>query len=450
MNSVKVSSVSKMKKTTEKSAREVAPVVEDLSGATWLYGGLLFLSGVAALVYQVLWVRQLSLVVGVEVYSITVAVSAFFAGLAAGGAVFGRMADRVASAMRLYAALEIAVALCAVATTLVLPHAAMPFVWMQEHAGPMAWVLPFVLVGAPAFLMGGTLPIAVRGLRESGTGLAREGGFLYAANTAGGVVGALMSSFALLPLFGLRGTSLAAAGMTVAAAGIAFALARSPEVKEERSESDVTVSGMALALYAVAGGIALGYEVVWSQALGQFVSTRAFAFSIVLAVYLTGLAIGSWLGSRFAAKLRDSWGVFGLLIAGAGLVAMLEFAALGPWLVELQTSVGNAVLSATGSQAARMYASFAVAGLGMVFASTLLLGAAFPMALRMIVGAKNIGRDVGRVVAANTTGGIIGTLVGGFVLIPHVGLVRSLSMLAIGAAMVGLAAALSGVGVSNT
>ena len=102
-----------MKKTARKSAREVTPVVQDLSGAALTYGGLLFLSGVAALVYQVLWVRQLSLVVGIEVYSITVAVSAFFAGLAAGGAVFGRMADRVASAIRLYAGLEIAVALSA-------------------------------------------------------------------------------------------------------------------------------------------------------------------------------------------------------------------------------------------------------------------------------------------------------------------------------------------------
>ena len=168
MNSVKVSSVRKMKKTATKSTVEVIPVVQDRSGAPVLYGCLLFLSGVAALAYQVLWVRQLSLVVGIEVYSITVAVSAFFAGLAAGGAVFGRIADRVVSAMRLYAGLEIAVAVCALATTLLLPHTAMPFVRMQEHVGILAWPLLFVLVGAPAFLMGGTLPVAIRGLRASG------------------------------------------------------------------------------------------------------------------------------------------------------------------------------------------------------------------------------------------------------------------------------------------
>ncbi len=448
MNSVRVSSVPRMKKTATKRTVEVIPVVQDRSGAPVLYGGLLFLSGVAALVYQVLWVRQLSLVVGIEVYSITVAVSAFFAGLAAGGAVFGRIADRVVSAMRLYAGLEIAVAMCAVATTLLLPHTAMPFVRMQEHLGILAWTLLFVLVGAPAFLMGGTLPVAIRGLRASGGETAREGGLLYAANTAGGIVGALVASFALLPWFGVRGAAVVAACLNMAAAGIAFAIARrdrssQQSVGGQREDDGAVASRMALGLYAVAGGIALGYEVVWSQAIAQFVSTRAFAFSIVLAVYLTGLAAGSWMGSRFALRVRDSWGVFGLLIAGAGLAAMLEFAVLGQRMLESQTAVENAALATTGSQAMRMYVGFAIAGLGIVFVPTLLLGAAFPVALRLIVGARQVGREVGALVAANTAGGILGTLLTGFVLIPHLGLVRTLMLLAAWAVVVGLAAALS-------
>ena len=214
-------------------------------------------------------------------------------------------------------------------------------------------------------------------------------------------------------------------------------------VGEQREDDGAVASRMALGLYAVAGGIALGYEVVWSQAIAQFVSTRAFAFSIVLAVYLTGLAAGSWMGSRFALRVRDSWGVFGLLIAGAGLAAMLEFAVLGQWMVEAQTAVENAALATTGSQAMRMYVGFAIAGLGIVVVPTLLLGAAFPVALRLIVGARQVGREVGALVAANTAGGILGTLLTGFVLIPHLGLVRTLMLLAAWAVVVGLAAALS-------
>jgi len=412
-----------------------------------LFGVALALSGMAAIVYQVLWVRQLGLVVGVEVYSITVAVSAFFAGLALGGAVFGRIADKLHSPARLYAALEVAIALCAITTTLLLPRAAMPFVWMTEHAGVLAWLLPFVLVGLPAFAMGGTLPVAVRAVHASGREAARVGGLLYAANTAGGILGALSASFMMVPLLGVRGAAVAAALLNVAA-GVMVLVAFSPkaemEVRDAKDAGDVAISWVALTLYAIAGGVALGYEVVWTQAIGQFVSTRAFAFSIVLAVYLTGLAIGGWVGARLAGRVRESWGVFGLLIAGAGLAAMVEFAVMGPWVVKAQYAVGNLALTVTGSLAAKMYASFAAAGVGMVLVPTLLLGAAFPMALRLMVGVRDVGLDVGAVVAANTAGGILGTLVVGFWMIPALGLVKTLALLTIGAAAVGLIATLTG------
>jgi spermidine synthase len=322
--------------------------------------------------------------------------------------------------------------------------------------GALAWVLPFVLVGVPAFAMGGTLPTAVRAVRVTGAKVAREGGLLYAVNTLGGVVGALATSFVLIPSLGIKGAAIAAATMNLAAgvlvwtvvgrediAAIAGAISGAAKLHEEKAE----VPRMALMLYGVAGCIALGYEVVWSQALGQFVSTRAFAFSIVLAVYLSGLAAGAWLGSRGEGRVTDSWGIFGLLIAGAGLVAMLEFSVMGPWAVRVQMAAGGAVLAVTRSEAARMYTSFVLAGLGMVFIPTLLLGAAFPMALRLMVGVREVGYEVGRVLAVNIAGGIGGTLLTGFVLIPVLGLVRTLSLLAVGAATVGVIAVVTGAGV---
>src|SRR5277367_2847115 len=160
---------------------------------------LLLFSGAAALIYQVLWIRQLSLVVGIEVYSITVAVSAFFAGLAAGGAVFGRLAHRWTCPLLLYSLLEAGVALFGVSVTIALAHSAEPFVALQTRAGLLAWLLPFLLVGAPAFLMGGTLPVAMRSLAVGPCSVALTGGWVYGANTAGGIAGALLSSFALLP-----------------------------------------------------------------------------------------------------------------------------------------------------------------------------------------------------------------------------------------------------------
>ncbi len=415
---------------------------------------MLFCSGAAALVYQVVWIKQLSLIVGVEVYSITIAVSAFFAGLALGGAVFGRCADRVRRPLMLLAMLEAGVAALSVLSTFALARSAGPFVAIEAHAGFLAWAHPFLLVGAPAFLMGGTLPVAVRWKARGGVQIARAGGWIYAANTAGGIAGALLSSFVLLPWLGVRGTALAAAVFNLAAAGVALLLNRGADAElvdssVERADAIADGSSTALALYAVAGGIALGYEVVWSQAMTQFLSTRVFAFSVVLATYLAGLVVGSAIYARFSDRIRDAWGVFGLLIAGAGVVALLEIAGLSLWQLRVQVEAGRLAFAMTGSEFVRMCARFAVAAIGVVFVPTMLLGAAFPAALRLAASAKSAGRDVGRVLALNTAGGIAGTLLTGFLLVPVLGLVRTLSVLAIAAAAVGVAAVLNGSAVSR-
>jgi spermidine synthase len=347
---------------------------------------LLFFSGTAALIYQVLWIRQLSLVVGVEIYSITIAVSAFFAGLALGGVLLGRLADRWNRPLLLYSLLETGVAFTGVAATILLGHAATPFVAIEGRAGFVAWALPFLLVGAPAFLMGGTLPVAIRSQAYGLAQIAKLGGLAYAANTAGGIAGALLSSFAFLPWMGVRGTALAAAVMNLISAGIAVALDRQTVSRRERTvdearETPGIRSWTALILYAVAGGIALGYEVVWSQAMAQFLSTRVFAFSVVLATYLAGLVVGSALYARFSNRVRDSWGLFGLLISAAGVVALLEIAGLSLWQLRIQAEIGNLVSSITGSDFAHMCAQFLVGSIGIVFVPTVLLGAAFPVVL---------------------------------------------------------------------
>ncbi|NVZ78937.1 fused MFS/spermidine synthase, partial [Pseudomonas gingeri] len=179
---------------------------------TWrLPALLLFVSGAAALVYQVLWIKQLSLVVGVEGYAITTGISGFFAGLALGGLLFGRWADRMAQPLLLYAALELLVAVLGIAATVSLGQAAAPFAWLEQQLGLAAWLLPFSLVGIPAFLMGGTLPVLMRALAADPQQLGRAGARLYAANTAGAIVGTLLAAFVLIASLGVRGSAMAAA-----------------------------------------------------------------------------------------------------------------------------------------------------------------------------------------------------------------------------------------------
>ena len=193
------------------------------SRSAWLMPALLLLiSGAAALVYQVVWIKQLSLVVGVEVYAITTGISAFFAGLALGGWLLGRVADRLAKPLLLYVGLEIGVALLGVATTLALSQAAAPFAWLQQHLGLLAWSLPLLLVAVPALLMGGTLPVLMRALAAEPQHLGRAGGRLYAANTAGAIVGTLLTAFVLIATLGVRGSALAAALLNLFAAAAAW------------------------------------------------------------------------------------------------------------------------------------------------------------------------------------------------------------------------------------
>jgi spermidine synthase len=427
----------------------VAPHVATVSASTTLLPAtLLFVSGTAALVYQLLWIKQLSLVVGVDVYAVTTAVSAFFAGLATGGLIWGRRADASARPLRLYALLELGVALLGVGATLALSVAARPFAQLEALFLPLAWLIPFALVGVPAFLMGGTLPVLVRALGPADENIGASGGRLYAANTAGAIAGALLAPFLLIPLLGVRGSAFAAAALNVLAAGAAFLFDRrsgglKPTLRDtaqsvSRAASTHANARTAMRLYAIAGGIALGYEVVWSQAIVQFMSTRAFAFAIVLATYLAGLVLGSTLASKRADRTREPWGVFGFLIATAGLVALLEIALLGGWLSDLQSWSAAAMRSASGNALAAMCARFAVAALCIVFVPTLLLGAAFPYVLRLGVGAGAVGRGVGSVVALNTLGGIAGSLLVGFVLVPWLGLVHTLAVLAVAAALLGV------------
>ncbi|MDW6022882.1 spermidine synthase [Mesorhizobium sp. BAC0120] len=406
---------------------------------------LLFGSGLSALIFQILWIKQLSVIIGVDIYAISAGVSAFFGGLAIGGLTLGRLADRTERPFLFYAELEAGVALLGVTVTWTLAHAAAWFAWLETIASPLAWSMVFALVGIPAILMGGTLPVLVRSLSASVGSVGGNGGRLYAANTFGAIAGALLASFLFIPAVGLRGTGFAAAVISVAAAAGALLMERKNVALPSKAAGSATPMSrdavVAIALYSLAGGIALGYEVVWSQSIVQFMSTRTFAFSVVLATYLTGLAAGSAIYARWADKVRNPWGCFGLLISLAGLVALAEFAVLGEWLVVLQTYTERIALSLTGSELAGMCARFATAAAAIVLLPTVLLGAAFPAALRLIVAEGRVGQGVGMVAALNTIGGIAGTVLTGFFLVSHFGLIRTLAILAVAASLVGIAAA---------
>jgi predicted membrane-bound spermidine synthase len=394
-------------------------------------------------VFETLWVKQLGRVVGVELHAVSLALAGFFAGLALGSAVLGRRADRARRPLRFYAGLEVGAALLGVATTLALARVPALYVALRDAAGPLAWALPLALVGLPAFLMGGTLPALLRALRPEDDTVARATGLLYAANTTGAVLGTLATPFLLVPAFGLTGSALVAAlvGLAVAAAALGLERRRPLAAEDARASELATTRGarLALVLYAVAGGIALGYEVVWSELLVQFLSTRAHAFAVMLATYLAGLALGGFLFACWARRVPP-WRAFGLLLGGAAASAVGTVWLLGDWLPQAQVVAGMWAMRLTGRETIEVMARFVVASAAVLLVPTTFLGAAFPAAARLAAGSAHVGRGVGAVAAVNTAGGVVGSLLTGFVLVPRLGLVRTLGTLAVvGAVLAALA-----------
>jgi len=416
----------------------------------------LLVSGASALVFQTLWVRSLGLVVGVEVQATSVVVCSFFAGLALGSRWLGARIDRKARPLRFYAALELASGMLGILTTLALSASAPLFVTLRSAVGPLAW-LPWLLgMMVPATLMGGTLPALLKAARPSQAELGSDAGALYAANTFGAIAGVLATPFLLLPAFGVRGTAFAAGIANITLAAVAWWLdarvgSQSPQPAEARTD-DSTLEHSPLAehgarrvlvLYALSGGVALGLEILWTQAVVQFLSTRAYAFAVVLSTYLTGLALGSYAYGRTNDRPNQRWTAFGLLIAGAGATSVLGIFLLGPWLSSAQTALGKFILAVTDSRMSMMCARFALASAALLFLPTLFLGAAYPAAMRLVASASTVARDSGRVAALNTAGGIVGSLLAGFALLPALGIVRSVCVLGAILAGIGLIGALN-------
>ena len=313
--------------------------------------------------YQVAWVRLLGLTFGVTVYAVSTVLAAFMGGLAIGSFVGGRRADRARRPLRVYGLVELGVALTALLTpwafgVLQGAYANLAQVVAPSQAplvaGTVRAVLAFAVLLVPTALMGATLPLAVRGLRnasgESDTtrGDAWTIGLLYATNTAGAIVGCLLSGFVLIGRLGLAETIFAAAAANVVAGlgGLALsaksarpqptepspALRAGPDKDSPRGRGGGSLPRVALWAFAVSGCISLAYEVVWSRILAVLFDSSIYGFVLMLATVLFGIAVGGALGGllvRWQPRARLAGLAFGWLELGIGLAAVLALVAFG-------------------------------------------------------------------------------------------------------------------------
>ena len=389
-------------------------------------------SGAAGLIYQVVWSRELVLVFGNTTQAVATIVTAFMAGLGFGSLVGGRLADTSARPLRLYGLTELGVATTAALLPIAFHGLAEVYrgVWpsLVERPGQLAGVrftLAVAAVAPATFLMGMTLPLLtrylVRTLDEAGARL----GELYAANTIGAMAGTLLGGFVLIELLGLRLTSYLAVVLNLVAGAGALLLSRRWETGPDTSDAPAADRGrparpeiprdfrprrrVVLAATFVSGFVSLALEVLWTRMLAEGTGSSIYIFTTILAIFLLGIALGSFLYRRYSRPGGERLGTLGLCLAGVGILA------------QATVVLGSGVVG---------HVPFVVRTVVVLLPATVLMGYAFPLAGRLATpSAEAAGGSVGLLYAANTAGSILGSFSAAFLLAGTIGTNGSILLL---------------------
>jgi spermidine synthase len=426
---------------------------------------LFFLSGAAALVYQVVWVRSFGQVFGSSHLAVATVLSVFMAGLALGGWLVGRRVDRAGRTLRLYGALELGIAASAIAYAGLMAAYPALYIPLARTVGddPVALTALRVLFAAaamivPTTLMGGTLPVLVRFATGGSERLSRQLSSLYAFNTLGAVAGTMAGAFALLEWLGVAGTLAVAIGSNVAIGLLAISLperafaasappgtdgragSRAPKGATAGATDDpVPTAAYRMVLWGigVSGFCALGYEVLWTRILSLVVGTSVYGFATMLIAFLAGIAAGSQAYGMFGRADRPTRSIARSVLAFAAVQIAIGAAALAVTVAirDLPTHATTFrrlfLGSAPSMWEARQLTNLAVA-FAYMFVPAFFMGIAFPLAGTVHAAYRHrVGGAVGEVLSYNTIGAILGASVSGFVLIYAFGIERSLQMLAL-------------------
>jgi spermidine synthase len=412
--------------------------------------GIFVLSGAAGLVYEIVWSRQLVLVFGNTTQAVSAILTGFFGGMAIGAAVGGRIADRVRSPLRMYGLLE----LILVAVVLVTPitfrliHEVYRGIYPSLESAPqllaiVRLVLAVVALAPATVLMGATFPSLTRYLSRS-SALSRAFGRLYAANTIGAIVGTLAAGLVMIEWLGLSGALAVGAACSFTAGVAAVWLSRrgsdeaepqpalempavAPSGSTGRSRPAARVH-LALAIAFISGLTSLAYQVTWTRLLASGTGNTTYVFTVILAIFLAGIAIGALIfnavGRRWGDPVRvlavSQIVVAGLVLLGlVGVLGQAESLDPGRPLETLRALIGSALL--------------------VVLPVTIVLGIAFPTASALLRDdASEAGTESGSLLALNTLGAILGSLVVPFFLMPAIGSPAIVVLLAATNAAVGI------------
>ena len=406
---------------------------------------LFFGSGCAALIYEVVWLQLLQLVIGSTAVSLGVLLGTFMGGMCMGSLLLPRLVSERRHPLRVYAALELGIGAIGLAVLFGMPYVEQVYTHYAGH-GLRGVLLRGVVAGIcllpPTLLMGATLPAIARWVETGPEGVSWLG-FFYTGNIAGAVFGCLLAGFYLLRVYDMATATYVAVALNVTVAVIALALAAAlaryeataDSASNEGPERAAGAWGVYLAI-ALSGMSALGAEVVWTRLLSLLLGGTVYTFSLILAVFLIGLGIGSGVGAflaRRAASARVALGACQWLLTAAIAWTAVMISQSLPYLP---------IVPGLSPSPWYTFQLDLMRCLWAVLPPACLWGASFPLALAAVAAhGQDPGRLVGGVYAANTTGAIAGALVFSLLLVPAIGTAgaeRALIGLAAAAALVAL------------
>jgi spermidine synthase len=422
------------------TAQTEGPNSHNARKAFMLIAACFTLSGAAGLIYEVLWMRMLGLVFGATT-AISVVLTAFMGGLALGSTIGGKVAARFGNALRAYGVIEIAIGLCAICLPLIfrIADALDASVWRTIHPGGLLFSLfRFVMVSAvllvPTMLMGATLPIIVSAVHQFGDSRAVTISRLYGLNLLGAIVGTIVAGFFFLPAFGIRATMWLAAATNIGV-GIAALLfgrqsasqpnsinTQSFNVDTTHAEGFVTAANRRVFWFLCAfcsGLVTIGMQIIWSRLLAMIIGSSTYAFALVLALFLSGLALGAWVVSLTVTADSRRLRRFVFLVQLFTVIALFMSLRITSAVPEMLVSTGFrlGVNSWSG-----LLALQALAALILILVPATLMGMIMPIVLTWAghspAAGSSVAKTVGQAYALNTLGAIAGALVTTLVLVP--------------------------------
>jgi len=406
---------------------------------------LLFVgSGCAALIYEVVWFQLLQLSIGSSAVSLGVLLGIYMGGMCLGSLLLPKYLNRQNHPLRVYALLELGIAVFGIIVLFAVPIVGRVYTSIAG-TGQVNLVLRAIVAAIcllpPTLLMGATLPAIARWVETTPKGVSWLG-YFYGGNLAGAVAGSLLAGFYLLRVYDMPTATGAAVGLNVLVAVLAFLVAaRTPHTVITATPGDEPlaapstpeISKLVYIAIALSGLTALGSEVVWTRVLSLLFGATTYTFSLILAVFLVGLGIGSSLGSSMARNLKNprialGWCQLGLCVTLAW-VAYTTSASLPYW--PINPSISTSLVYNFQLDLMR--------AIWVMLPGAILWGASFPLALAAVATrGQDSARLVGGVYAANTVGAIIGATVISLALVGTIGSQKTQQVLIGIAAMSGL------------